>query len=63
MVLQSILLGVPPKHIDRFKEWSDILVMSPKSISKEDVEEIMKIKRKAEKELEGRGPDGPFIIQ
>nr|WP_199929464.1 cytochrome P450 [Brevibacillus brevis] len=48
----SELLGVPPKHIDRFKEWSDILVMSPKSISKEDVEELMKIKRKAEKELE-----------
>jgi cytochrome P450 family 109 len=52
VVVISELLGVPPKYIDKFKEWSDIIVTSPKSNNKEDIEEVIKIKLKAEKELE-----------
>ncbi|AHD05663.1 hypothetical protein B1222_01420 [Paenibacillus larvae subsp. pulvifaciens] len=34
VVVISALLGVPAKHIDKFKEWSDILVSAPEEDSK-----------------------------
>jgi cytochrome P450 len=52
VVVIAEMLGVPPVHIDKFKEWSDIVVASPASNSKEDVDNIIDLKLKAERELE-----------
>lgn len=47
----SELLGVPPKHIDKFKEWSDILVSVPRDENQESLSEWMETKRRGELEL------------
>lgn len=52
IIVISELLGVPFKYMDQFKQWSDILVSSPKNSNKEDMKEFLTTRETAEKELE-----------
>ncbi|MFF2445275.1 cytochrome P450 [Priestia megaterium] len=52
IIVISELLGVPSKYMDQFKQWSDILVSSPKSSNKEDMKEFLTTRETAERELE-----------
>ncbi|MCM3729962.1 cytochrome P450 [Neobacillus cucumis] len=51
MEVIASMLGIPSQYMDKFKEWSDILVSFPKSSSKEDLEENRSIRLKAQEEL------------
>ncbi|NHN33065.1 cytochrome P450 [Paenibacillus agricola] len=51
MVVIAEMLGVPSQNMDKFKEWSDILVGSPKSSRKEDVDENINIRLKTDEAL------------
>ncbi|MFE3897515.1 MULTISPECIES: cytochrome P450 [unclassified Priestia] len=52
IIVISELLGVPSKYMDQFKQWSDILVSSPKSSNEEDMKEFLTTRETAERELE-----------
>ncbi|RDZ06458.1 cytochrome P450 [Priestia megaterium] len=52
IIVISELLGVPSKYMDQFKQWSDVLVSSPKSNNKEDMKEFLTNREIAERELE-----------
>ncbi|MFS0600158.1 cytochrome P450 [Peribacillus frigoritolerans] len=52
IVVISELLGVPSKYMDQFKQWSDVLVSSPKSSNKEDMKEFLTTRETAERKLE-----------
>ncbi|WP_427127344.1 cytochrome P450 (plasmid) [Priestia megaterium] len=52
IIVISELLGVPSKYMDQFKHWSDVLVSSPKSSNKEDMNEFLTTRETAERELE-----------
>ncbi|MBP1156740.1 MULTISPECIES: cytochrome P450 [unclassified Paenibacillus] len=51
VVIISELLGVPARHIDKLKEWSDILVSTPKDGSEEEIKKWMEAKVRGELEL------------
>ncbi|MDB5083428.1 MAG: putative monooxygenase [Bacilli bacterium] len=51
VVIISELLGVPARYIDKFKEWSDILVSMPKDDSPQEVQRWMETKVRGEMEL------------
>jgi cytochrome P450 len=51
MVIIAEMLGVPSQHMEKFKEWSDVLVSFPKSSRKEDIKENRNIRLQTDKEL------------
>ncbi|MGX4202144.1 MULTISPECIES: cytochrome P450 [Bacillus] len=52
IIVISELLGVPSEYMDQFKQWSDVLVSSPKSSKEEDMKEFLTARETAERELE-----------
>jgi cytochrome P450 family 109 len=51
VIIISELLGIPASYIDKFKEWSDIIVSTPKDDSQEEIKKWADTKARGEREL------------